>query len=109
MEQEVSWFENFNILRPSKNKKNYQKNILKPVEPISLKVHRKNLFMEIFRKIILIKICFEKIRVRLQGPCTRLQKSVHVAALLSLQAAHQPSCSREIPRYYHYSALYSPL
>ena len=38
------------------------------------------------KKKYFIKICFEKIRVRLrvrlQDPCTRLQKSVHVAALI---------------------------
>ena len=53
------------------------------VELISLKVHGKTFIYGHFpKKNTLIKICFEKIRVRLQGPCTRLQKSVHVAALL---------------------------
>ena len=59
----------------------------------------KHLFMDIFRKkTILIKICFEKIRVRLrvrlQGPCTRLQKSVHVAALLVTIADNHYNQSR---------------
>ena len=54
---------------------------------MSLKVHGKTfIYGQFSKKNILIKICFKKIRVRLrvqlQGPCTRLQKSVHVAALV---------------------------
>ena len=50
-------------------------------------MHRKTIYLwTISEKIVLITIWFEKIRVRLrvrlQGPCTRLQKSVHVAALI---------------------------
>ena len=44
-------------------------------------MHEKTFIYGHFLKNILLKICFEKTRVRLQGPCTRLQKSVHVAAL----------------------------
>ena len=84
MERKVSWFENFNILQPSKNKNDLKNIIWTHIFEIALK----NIYLGIFsEKNILLKICFEKIRVRLrvrlQGPCTRWQKSVHVAALFN--------------------------